>query len=240
MAKGKNDECSAATARDALRERASKEQAAVAARFFKTGKGQYGEGDVFIGVRVPAIREVVKTHRTLPDEEVLSLLHSAIHEERMLALLVWVHQFERAEEQRQKEIHEKYLEHRAHVNNWDLVDCSAPALVGTFLLERKRKVLDELYKSESLWDRRIAVVATLGLLREGELEDTFRLAEKSFEEKEDLMHKAVGWMLREAGKKDVDALRAFLKKHHKKLPRTALRYAIERFDPKERARWMEK
>lgn len=205
--------------------------------FFKTGPGEYAEGDVFIGVRVPSARKVARDHRELPLSAALELLASEVHEERLLALLIMVERYRRDPAQRQR-IHDAYLDHTEHVNNWDLVDLSAPTIVGEHLIDRPRKELDRLAGSASLWERRIAVVATHALIRRDEIGPTFELAERLLSDEEDLIHKAVGWMLREAGKRDEAAMVAFVERHAPEMPRTMLRYAIERLPQPERRRLM--
>jgi 3-methyladenine DNA glycosylase AlkD len=221
-----------------LRSLADPEVAAASARFFKTGPGAYGDGDVFIGVRVPAIRKVAKEFKALPLPEIETLLHSEIHEERLLALVILVGQFEKGDDTTRKRIYDLYLANTGHINNWDLVDLSAPQIVGGYLETRSRKPLDRLVKSASLWERRISILATHRFIRHGDFADTIRLAEKLLGDKEDLIHKAVGWMLREVGKRDVAVLEEFLGKHCRVMPRTMLRYAIERFPEKERVAFL--
>jgi 3-methyladenine DNA glycosylase AlkD len=206
--------------------------------FFKTGPGGYGEGDVFVGVKVPTMRKLVREFRTLPLGEVDHLLASEIHEARLTGLLLLVYQFEKGDEKTQKEIHKLYLNRTACVNNWDLVDSSAPQLVGGYLVNRKRSLLDRLARSSSLWERRIAIVATQFFLRQGEFEDTVRIARLLLRDQHDLIHKAVGWMLREVGKRDVNTLETFLSEHARDMPRTMLRYAIEHFSPKHRKQYL--
>ena len=229
------------TARDAhisLRTLADPEVAAVSTRFFKTGPGEYGEGDVFIGIRVPAIRKVAKDFKGLPAAEVECLLHSKIHEERLLALMILVTQFEKADKAARRQIYDLYLANTRYINNWDLVDLSAPQIIGGFLETRSRRPLYRLAKSASLWERRISIVATHWFIRHGDFVDTIRLAERLLGGKEDLIHKAVGWMLREVGKRDVTVLEEFLGQHCRVMPRTMLRYAIERFPEKKRRKYM--
>jgi 3-methyladenine DNA glycosylase AlkD len=219
----------ALAAQQRLRSLASPAQAAVLARFFKTGPGQYGEGDRFIGVKVPAIRKVAQEFRGLPLPEVECLLRSEIHEERLLALVILVGQFQKGDNASRKRIYDLYLAKTQHINNWDLVDLSAPQIVGGYLENRSRKPLDRLAKSTSLWERRISILATHWFIRHGDFADTFRIAEKLLGDEEDLISKAVGWMLREVGKRDVAVLERFLREHCRVMPRTMLRYAIERF-----------
>lgn len=232
---------SAAQVRRALRKLASPERAIGVARFFKTGKGEYGEGDVFIGCTVPQQRTVAREFRHLPLAESGKLLASKIHEERLTALLILVRQFESArEEGLRRRIFGLYLKRLRHINNWDLVDSSAAPLIGGWLADKDRKLLDELASSRQLWHRRIAIIATFHYIMAGSAEDALRIAEKLLADSHDLIHKAVGWMLREVGKRVSPAtLRRFLRQHAATMPRTALRYAIERFPAEERARWMQ-
>lgn len=221
----------------ALREHATLERQVGATRFFKTGPGEYGEGDVFLGVSVPDARRVAKRAEAMPDEELLQLLCSPIHEERFTALAIWVAQFARGTKARRERIYTQYLSQTRHINNWDLVDCSAYFIVGAWLLERDRGRLQELRRSSNMWERRISVVSTLAFIRAGDLSETFEASRALLRDPHDLMHKACGWMLREAGKRDVEALRSFLSEHAHAMPRTMLRYAIERLDADERALW---
>jgi len=199
-------------------------------RFFKTGPGEYGEGDVFLGIRVPVTRKVARKFRELPFEQVLQLLQSKYHEERLLALFMLVALFKKGDDKEQKSIYDAYLGHTDTINNWDLVDGSAHQIVGGYLFERDRKRLYQLAKSKSLWERRISMIATYTFIKKDDFEDTLRLSEILLTDEEDLMHKAVGWMLREVGKKDLEVEEGFLRKHYKKMPRTMLRYAIEKFE----------
>ncbi|MCH8021901.1 DNA alkylation repair protein [candidate division KSB1 bacterium] len=203
-------------------------------RFFKTGPGEYGEGDVFLGIRVPVTRKVARKFRELPLEQVLKLLKSKFHEERLLALFMLVALFKKGDEEQQKKIYEGYLSHTDFINNWDLVDSSAHQIVGGYLFERDRKRLYQLAKSKSLWERRISMIATYTFIKKDDFEDTLKLSEILLTDEEDLMHKAVGWMLREVGKKDIEVEERFLRKHYKKMPRTMLRYAIEKFEEEKR------
>jgi 3-methyladenine DNA glycosylase AlkD len=203
--------------------------AAFLAGFFKTGPGQYGEGDVFIGVRVPAIRKVAREFRDLPLRKIARLLHSPVHEERLAALIILVMRAAKADDKTRKTIYRLYLANTRFVNNWDLVDLSAPQIVGAYLADKDRRPLYRLAESSWLWDRRISVLATAHLIRIGEFADTLKIAEMLLADRHDLIHKAVGWMLREVGKRDSAALEAFLERHRRAMPRTMLRYAIERF-----------
>ncbi|HET6574080.1 MAG TPA: DNA alkylation repair protein [Fimbriiglobus sp.] len=224
----------ATEARKKLNGLASPEVAAASARFFKTGPGQYGEGDTFIGVRVPALRKLARECRDLPLTEIEALLHSPVHEERLLALLVLVLGVGKCEDTHRKAVYDFYLSNTGHVNNWDLVDSSAPAIVGGYLKDKSRKPLVGLAKSASLWDRRIAIVATQHFIRLGEFDDTLAISRLLLADREDLIHKATGWMLREVGDRDEAALEAFLDEHGPIMPRTMLRYAIEHFPPERR------
>lgn len=219
-------------ARRRLRSFASRERAEVSRGFFRTGAGEYGEGDQFLGVTVPNLRIVTREFRDLPRDSVMELLHSAWHEERLLALLILVEQFRRDPDA----TYALYMANTAHINNWDLVDASAPAIVGGWLATRSRAPLRKLAKSRSLWERRIAIVATQRFIRDGEFNDTLEIAKLLLGDEHDLIHKATGWMLREVGKRNHDVLVAFLDEHAREMPRTMLRYAIERFpEPLRRA-----
>ena len=221
--------------RSELRQMASKEKAQVLMRFFKTGKGQYAEGDKFLGVMVPQTRKLVKKFENLERENVLEFLRSKFHEERLLALLILVRQFEKGSAQRQKEIFEIYLRNTKFINNWDLVDLSADKIVGAFLEKKSKNILFDLAKSKSLWERRIAMLATFHFIKNGQSEWAIKIAEKLLHDKHDLMHKAVGWMLREVGKRCSEKTECeFLDKHARTMPRTMLRYAIERFPEEKR------
>ena len=204
------------------------------------GPGEYAEGDQFLGIRIPDLRSLVKKADAVTLRQAVTLLHSEWHEERFMGLLLMENRFERADEESlQEEIVKAYLANTRWVNNWDLVDASAPSILGAWLLARRRSVLTELVRSENLWERRIAIISTLTLIRAGEFSDTFRLTERLLSDPEDLMHKACGWMLREVGKKDRDILISFLGKHAPGMPRTMLRYAIERFLQQERRAWLD-
>lgn len=219
-----------------LREQASTERAVGSLRFFKTGPGEYGEGDQFLGLTVPQVRVIVRQTDDLAEKAVLTLLQSEWHEERLLALLILVRRFEKArkDEAVRERIVALYLKHTRWINNWDLVDTSAPLILGEWLLTHDREALNPLAESKSLWEQRIAVLATLAFIRKGEFDDTLRLCERFLTHEHDLMHKACGWMLREAGKRDVAVLRAFLDRHAKAMPRTMLRYAIEKLPEADR------
>ncbi len=231
---------------------ADPKQAKALARFFKTGIGEYGERDVFLGLTVPQARVIAQRYGDLGFADIARLLRSKFHEERLIALLILVEQFGREDEKTQEKIFHFYLGHTAFVNNWDLVDLSAPKIVGAFLLQgtsrrgsknmatrRSRKILWKLVASKNLWERRISIVATMSFVRVGQFADTLALCEKLLYDTHDLIHKAVGWMLREVGKKDVSTLERFLKKNAARMPRTMLRYAIERFPEAVRRKYLE-
>lgn len=223
-----------------LKGAASEERAQVSIRFFKTGKGQYGEGDKFLGIAVPDMRRIVKKYCYAPREDLLVFLHSKFHEERLFALLVLVDQFAKGEEKTKKEIFDIYLKNTKYINNWDLVDLTADRIVGAYLENRSKNILLKLSKSKLLWERRISILATFHFIKKGKSEWTLKIAGKLLNDKEDLMHKAVGWMLREVGKRCSEKIECnFLDKHVTKMPRTALRYAIERFDTEKRAHYMQ-
>ncbi|NTU46713.1 DNA alkylation repair protein [Candidatus Roizmanbacteria bacterium] len=206
------------------------EKAQVLQRFFKTGKGQYGEGDIFLGIVVPEQRKVSKLFSTITLEDIHHLLISPIHEYRLTALFILILQYQKADEHIKKNIFDFYLKHTAYVNNWDLVDLSAPNIVGDYLLMKDHSLLYILAQSENIWEKRIAILATYTFIRSGQYEDTLRISELLLQDKHDLIHKAVGWMLRELGKRDQKIEEEFLKKQYRTMPRTMLRYAIEKFD----------
>lgn len=216
------------------------EKAKFLARFFKTGKGQYAEGDIFLGITVPEQRKVAKKYKQTELADVHKLLKSKIHEHRLVALLVVVVKFREANEKDQEKIFRFYLRNIRYINNWDLVDGSAPQIIGGYLLQRpaKRKVLYHLAKSKNLWERRISILATLTFIRNKEFRDTLQIARELLKDEHDLIHKAVGWMLREVGKLDQSAEEEFLEEHHGIMPRTMLRYAIERFNKEKREYYM--
>lgn len=216
-----------------LKKAANPKTASFLQGYFKTSPGEYGEGDQFRGIKVPVIRKIVRKARALPMDEVVLLLHSPWHEDRLLALLVWVYQFERADEEGREKIYKTYLDQPVYINNWDLVDLSAPTIMGGYLYDNDRSILYKMARSNNLWDRRKAVMTTSYFIRNNDFEDTLSLAEILLHDSEDLIHKAVGWMLREIGKRDLEVEESFLIKHYKNMPRTMLRYAIEKF-PEER------
>lgn len=199
------------------------------ARFFKSGPGEYGEGDKFIGLRVPVMRKLAKKYQGAPLKSILSLLKSKWHEERLFAIFLMVQEYQRGSEEQKTSIYDAYLAQRQYVNNWDLVDSSAHLIVGPQIDSAKRDVLYELVESEILWDRRIAMMATYHFIRQKDFKDALRIARLLRDDEHDLIHKVVGWMLREVGNRDHETEEKFLQKHYKKMPRTMLRYAIEKF-----------
>jgi 3-methyladenine DNA glycosylase AlkD len=221
-----------------IRAAADPASAAILQGFFKTGPGQYGEGDVFLGVRVPALRAICRDCGDVALTQIRSLLRSRVHEDRSVALMLLVESFAKADAPGRKRIYGFYLANTAYINNWDLVDQSAAQIVGGFLADRSRTPLRRLARSRSLWERRIAIVATFYFIRAGDFGETFRIADLLLDDDHDLIHKATGWMLREVGKRDAAALRGYLRTRASRMPRTALRYAIERFTPAERRRWL--
>jgi 3-methyladenine DNA glycosylase AlkD len=223
----------AAEIRTKLEALANPEAALFAQRFFKTGAGEYGEGDLFRGIRVPVLRTLSRTLDDTPLPEVMLLLNSAFHEERLLALLLLMRRFVKGDEAAQQRIYQLYLANTRFINNWDLVDVSAEHIVGSFLFSRQRTPLYRLAGSCNIWERRIAITATFHFIRRGEFLDTLALSEKLLQDKEELIHKATGWMLREVGKRNMLSLEVFLLRHYHRMPRVMLRYAIERF-PEER------
>ena len=241
-----NDAKTAEQVADQLGALASNAYALSSQRFFKTGSGQYGEGDVFIGVRVPDTRKVVVANRDLPLDQVDTLAHSKVHEHRLAALLILVDQFKRAKlDGTREEIFNFYMHlvRQGRVNNWDLIDSSTPQIVGGWLLTRadnETQLLFELVASKNLWLRRVGILGSMAFINAGRAQPTLQLCELVLADKHDLIHKASGWMLREVGKRvSVDELRGFLKAHVKQMPRTMLRYSIEHLSPEERKSWLD-
>ena len=225
-----------------LQSLASPEKAAGASRYFKTGVGQYGEGDQFLGIASAQIRSIAKANKATPLEELHTLLASPWHEARSCALLILVYrvQSKRTTEQEREEIYQFYLQHTAACNNWDLVDLTCRDIVGNYLLHRDRTPIYQLAQSPNLWEQRISIVSTWTFIQVGDFADTFKLALHFQDHPHDLIHKAVGWMLREVGKKDPAALTEFLASYGTSLPRTALRYAIERYPEAQRQYFLHK
>ena len=221
-----------------LRGQGSKKQAQILQGFFKTGPGEYGEGDVFIGVKVPETRKIALKYRHLSLKDTLKLLKSDIHEERLLALLIMVDQFKSSDESTRETIYKKYLANTGFINNWDLIDLTAPQIVGGFLVSRAKKPLLALARSKNLWECRISILSTFSFIKIGKFTETLRISKILLKDDHDLIHKAVGWMLREVGKRDMGVLEAFLKKHYTNMPRTMLRYSIERFPERKRQSYL--
>ncbi len=213
------------------------EQAKNLQRFFKTGKGEYGEGDIFLGIKVPVLRNIAKQGKGLSIENIQTLLDSKIHEKRFMGLLILQDKYNKADDEKsKKQLFDFFLKNYKRINNWDLVDIFAPKIVGHYLLDKadKRKILYELANSSNLWKKRIAILSTLTFIRNNDFKDCLKISKILLNDPHDLIHKAVGWMLREVGKRDQKVEEDFLKKHYQKMPRTMLRYAIEKFERKKR------
>jgi len=209
--------------------------------FFKTGPGEYGEGDQFIGIRVPVLRKLAKQYAQLSREELKSAIQSPIHEERLISLFILIGQYQKsAELKEQTSIFNFYIKHMKYVNNWDLVDSSAPYIIGAHLLEKDKSILRNWAVNKNLWKRRIAIVSTFHFIKHAFYDDTLEISEMLMGDKEDLIHKATGWMLREVGKRDFARIENFINRHHSIMPRTMLRYAIERFPETKRKRYLKK
>ena len=236
----KSDDIRLSDVKAVLSRYADKERAKTLQRFFKTGKGQYAEGDVFIGVTVPVMRKIAKKYLELELDIVVVLLKSPIHEERLLSLLILVLKFQKGDLISKKKIYSLYLKNTKYINNWDLVDLTAKQIVGSFLFDKDRKPLYKLAKSNNLWDRRIAILSTFYFIGKNDFTDTLKLSEILLTDNHDLIHKAVGWMLREIGKRNLTVEREFLAKYSKIMPRTMLRYAIEKFPEQKRKQWLER
>ncbi len=215
-------------------------QAEILSRFFKTGIGEYGQGDKFLGVRVSILRKIAKHYGNVPLSELQQLLNSKIHENRQIALFILMNQYGESEEKSKKQIVDFYLRNTKNINNWDLVDISAPNILGNYFLDKKRNILFEMSQSKSLWERRIAVLATLTFIRNHDFKDTLKICKILINDQHDLIHKACGWMLREIGNRSKKVEQDFLRKNYQKMPRTMLRYAIEKFPEKERKLWLNK
>ena len=227
------------TLKQAILQLENPQRAIGTARFFKTGKGQYGEGDIFIGVSNPQVQAVVKEfYENMEFAEIQELINDKMHELRFAGLLILVAQYQKASKNQQQIIVDFYLKNLSQINNWDLVDCSAYKILGKFLLDKDRQVLYDLAGTGHLWSERVAVVSTMELIRNGQFTDTFRLSEIFLTHPHDLMHKACGWMLREVGKREELALEEFLDEHLTEMPRTMLRYAIEKMEEKKRLRYL--
>ena len=224
--------------RDELRRLGNKEVAENSQKFFKTGKGQYGEGDRFLGIRVPVLRKLAKKYRGISIDETSLLLKSEFHEERMLSLFILIDIFKKAKREDKKTVYNLYLDNTKFINNWDLVDCSAEHIVGAYLRRIKKQPIYNLANSEILWERRISIISTFHFIKNNEFVDSLKISKILLHDEEDLIHKAVGWMLREIGKRDIEAEEGFLRKYYNEMPRTMLRYAIEKFPEEKRKRYL--
>jgi len=214
-------------------------KAKILQRFFKTGKGEYGEGDIFLGIVVPTQRLVAKKYTELTLKDLQKLLSEKVHEYRLIALIILIQKYKKASIKAKKEIVAFYLKNTKKINNWDLVDISCRDILGNFLLDKHRAILYKLAKSKNIWKRRIAIISTFEFIKHGQLEDTLRISEMLLKDSHDLIHKAVGWMLRELGKKNRSLEEEFLEKHYIDMPRTMLRYAIEKFEEKKRKHYLQ-
>ncbi len=223
-----------------LSQLANPDRAKNSSRFFKTGKGHYGEGDVFLGITVPELRKIAKKHIDLSLNDLQELLNSKIHEHRFTALVILISKYRKAEESEKEEIFEFYIKNMENINNWDLVDLSAPRIIGEYLLNKERSILYKLAKSNSLWERRISILSTFTFIDNNDFEDALNISELLLHDEHHLIHKAVGWGLREIGKRDQKAEERFLNKHYLRMPRTMLRYAIEKFNVKKRKTYLNK
>jgi 3-methyladenine DNA glycosylase AlkD len=217
---------------------ANVQKAEILQRFFKTKPGEYGEGDVFVGLTVPISRSIAKQYYELPLTEVAKLLKSKIHEERLISLLILVEKFKKGTESERDKIYNFYLKHTKYINNWDLVDLSSHQIVGAYLLDKDKAILAELALSKNMWERRIAIVSTYRFIAQGKTDWTFKISKLLLTDGHDLIHKATGWMLREAGKRNLEAEENFLKKQYARMPRTMLRYAIEKFPEEKRQQYL--
>ena len=221
-----------------IRENADKNHAKTMQWFFKTGKGEYGEGDKFLGLRVPLQRKIAKKFNELELSDLKQLLQSKIHEQRLVSLLILVEQYQNADVKGKAKIYKFYLQNSQYINNWDLVDLSAPKIVGLHLLNDDKKILFKYARSNNLWKKRIAIISTYTFIKNKELATALELSDKLLNDKHDLIHKAVGWMLREVGKMNMNVLENFLKPRYNKMPRTTLRYAIEKFPEQKRKKYL--
>jgi len=207
--------------------------------FFKTGKDEYGEGDVFLGIVVPIQRKIAKKYYFLSLKDLQKLIDSKIHEERLTCLFILIERYKKTSEKEKEEIYNFYIKNAKKINNWDLVDLSAPSIIGEYIKEKDRNILYKLVKSENLWERRIAMLSCFSFIRKNDFKDAFAIASELISDKQDLIHKAVGWMLREIGKRDLKAEENFLREYYQKMPRTMLRYSIEKFPHDKRKKYLE-
>lgn len=220
-----------------LKKLSNKKRAVLSQRYFKTGKGEYGEGDIFLGLSTPESQSIAIKYKDLNFSELQALLNSKIHEERTIALSILVTRFQKDVKLREQ-IYEFYIKNTRNINNWDLVDISSPKIVGGYLNDKPKDILFEFVKSKSLWERRIALLATFYFIRNGDYSFSLKFSEMLLDDREDLIQKAMGWMLREVGKRDLEEEEKFLKKHYKEMGRTALRYAIEKFPEEKRLKYL--
>ncbi len=223
--------------RTELKKHANPTKAKILQRFFKTGKGEYAEGDLFLGITVPESRAIAKKFSSLSRTDIESLLRSKIHEERLVAILILVHIF-KTQKEKQEEIVNFYLKNTKNINNWDLVDLSADKILSPYLEHRERDILYTLAQSQNIWERRIAIISTFHFIRQNKFIDTLAISRILLKDNHDLIHKAIGWMLREVGKRNQNTLENFLKQHYQSIPRTTLRYAIEHFPEQERQSYL--
>jgi len=226
-------------AREEIRALANKEIAQHSLRFFKTDKGEYGHGDIFLGIRAPKIRLIAKKHIDISITDMKTLIQSKYHEERFLGLIILVNKYAKTKDKKNRnQLYKIYVSSFKYINNWNLVDVTCPHVTGKHLIDKDRTILYKWAKSEDLWTKRIAMVSTFSFIRKNDLEDTFKIAEILLHDEHDLIHKAVGWMLREAGKRDIKKEETFLKKYYKTMPRTMLRYSIEKFPETKRQKYL--
>ena len=221
-----------------LEKQSNPEQAKILMRFFKTGIGEYGEGDEFLGIKVPVSRKIAKQFKELSLSEIQELLDSKVHEERLIGLFILVEQYRKADAEKMQAIYEFYLKNAKRVNNWDLVDLSAEKIMGAYLMDKDKRILFKLAKSKNLWERRIAIMSTFYFIKNSFYNTTFAISDMLLKDEHDLIHKAVGWMLREIGNRNLKVEEDYLKKHYKNMPRTMLRYAIEKFPEKRRQAYL--
>lgn len=230
----------AAELKKELKKLANPKYAEVAERFFKTGKGEYGEGDIFFGIRMGPTRDLAKKYYDIKLKDIALLIKDKYHEVRMCSLLILVYQYQKGNPAEKKKVFDFYLKNTQHINNWDFVDVTCPNIVGDFLLDKNRNILYKLAGSQNLWERRIAIISTFTFIRDNDFKDTIKIAELLLNDNHDLIHKAVGWMLRETGKRDSKRLEVFLDKYYKKMPRVMLRYSIEKLDERKRKYYLNK
>ena len=228
------------TLKQELQKLKNPEKAKVYLKFFKTKKGEYGEGDTFLGVSVPEQRKIAKKYFDLSLKELQELLSTNIHEYKMCSLFILINKYRKSDKTEKKKIFDFYLKNTININNWDLVDISAPHIIGDYLLNKDRKILYKLANSKNLWEKRISIISTFTFIKNNQFEDTLKISEILLNDNHDLIHKAVGWMLREVGKRDQKTEETFLEKYHKSMPRTMLRYSIEKFEKNKKKYYLNK